>query len=81
MTKKDVKIFFKAIRNSDIDKVSELINSNNEYLVICNFAPPKKDDGQLGLQVAFKTGNFKIAKLLIEKGADINFIETSQTNE
>lgn len=81
MTKKDIKAFFKAIADSDINKVSELINSDKEYLRVCNVAPPKKDDGQSGLQVAFKTGNFDIAKLLIEQGADPNFIETSEINE
>lgn len=37
--------------------------------------PPKKDDGQSPLQVAIKTGNFDITNLLIDSGADINFIE------
>ena len=81
MTKKDIKVFFKAITDGDINKVSDLINSDNTYLIVCNVAPPKKDDGQSGLQLAFKTGNFDIAKLLIEQGADINFIETSTINE
>jgi ankyrin repeat protein len=61
--------------------VSELLNSDNGYLNVCNVAPPKKDDGQSGLQVAFKKGNFDVAKLLIEKGADVNFMETSKINE
>lgn len=81
MPKKDIKNFFQAIRDSDLKKVSELINNDKEYLTVCNVAPPKKDDGQSGLQVAFKTGNFDIAKLLIEQGADINFIEKSEINE
>ena len=81
MTKKDIKIFFKAISDGDINKVSELVDNNSEYLRICNVAPPKKDDGQSGLQVTFKTGNFEIAKLLIDKGADTNFMETSEINE
>ncbi len=81
MIKKDIKIFFKAISDGDINKVSELLNNNSEYLSICNVAPPKKDDGQSGLQVAFKTGNFEIARLLIDKGADTNFMETSEINE
>jgi ankyrin repeat protein len=81
MTKKDIKTFFKAITDSDFNKVAELLNSDKEYLTVCNVAPSKKDDGQSGLQVAFKTGNFDIAKLLIEQGADVNFIETSEVNE
>lgn len=81
MTKKDIKTFFKAISDGDLNKVSELINSDKEYLTVCNVSPPKKDDGQSGLQVAFKSGEFEIARLLIEQGADINFIETSDINE
>lgn len=81
MTKKDIKIFFKAVSDGDIKKVSEFLDNNKEYLFICNAAPPKKDDGQSGLQVAFKTGKFEIAKLLIDNGADVNFIETSKINE
>lgn len=81
MTKKDIKAFFKAISDSDLNKVSELLNSDKEYLTVCNVAPPKKDDGQSGLQLAFKTGNFEIAKLLIEQGADVNFVETSEVSE
>ena len=81
MTKKNIKIFFKAVTDGEINKVSELVENNTEYVTICNVAPPKKEDGQSGLQVAFKTGNFEIAKLLIDKRADINFIETSEINE
>ena len=81
MKKKDIKIFFNAIKNRELETVQELLNGNKEYLTTCNFAPPKKDDGQSGLQVAFKTANFKIAELLIVQGADVNFIEQSEINE
>jgi len=81
MKKKDIKTFFQAIRNSDLEKVKELITNNKEYLTVTNFAPPKNDDGQSGLQVAFKTANFTIAEYLIEQGADTNFIETSEIND
>jgi len=81
MTKKDIKVFFKAVSDGDVNQVSELLDKNLEYLGICNVAPPKKDDGQSGLQVAFETGNFEVAKLLIDKGANINFMEISGINE
>lgn len=81
MKKKDIKAFFKAIRANDIQTVTSLIRNDKNYVYACNFAPPKKDDGQSGLQVSFKTGNFEIALLLIENGADVNFIETSEVNE
>lgn len=81
MKKKDIKEFFQAIRKSDYSKVIELVSADKAYLTATNFAPPKKDDGQSGLQVAFKTGNFEIASYLIEQGANVNFIETSAINE
>lgn len=81
MKKKDIRNYFKAIADGDIEKLAELIESDKAYLTVCSFAPPKKNDGQSGLQVAFKTGNFDIAGLLIKKGADVNFIETSAINE
>ncbi|PSL43932.1 hypothetical protein CLV51_107244 [Chitinophaga niastensis] len=81
MTKKNIKTFFQAIRDSDLQKVAELIDTNKAYINICNVSPPKKDDGQSGLQVAFKTGNFDIAKLLIAQGSEVNFIEKSAINE
>ncbi len=81
MKKKDIKSFFKAIRNYEYEIVKTLVESDSEYLAITNFCPPKKDDGQSGLQVAFKVGAFDIAELLIEKGANVNFQETSEINE
>jgi hypothetical protein len=81
MKKKNIKIFFDAIRHKELETVQKLVTENKEYLTVCNFAPPKKDDGQSGLQVAFKTGKFEIAEFLIEQGADVNFIEQSEINE
>jgi len=81
MEKKNIKTFFKAIRDNDLRAVVTLVNSNKEYVNVCNFAPPKKDDGQSGLQVAFKTGNFDISLFLIKNGADVNFMEKSEINE
>ena len=81
MKKKDIKLFFKAVSEGDFNKVSELVDNNMEFLTICNVTPPKKDDGQSGLQVSLKTGNFEIAKFLINRGADVNFIEDSEINE
>jgi ankyrin repeat protein len=81
MKKKDIKIFFQAIRAGDLQQVKDLVTESKEYLRATNFAPPKKDDGQSGLQVAFKTGQFSIAAFLIQEGADVNFIETSDINE
>lgn len=80
MKKKEIKAFFKAIKDRDMGTITSLVNSDKAYVDVCNFTPPKKDDGQSGLQVAFKTGNFDIALFLIENGADVNFIEKSEVN-
>jgi ankyrin repeat protein len=81
MLKKDINAFFKAVRSGDIEQVAELLTADKAYLTVCRAAPPKQDDGQSGLQVAFKAGQFAIATLLIEQGADVNFQETSTVNE
>ena len=81
MLKKDIKAIFQAIRQGLLSDVETLIRTNPDLLHACNFAPPKKDDGQSTLQVAFKTGNFQIARFLIAQGADVNFIEKSELNE
>ncbi len=81
MTKKDIKAFFRSISDGDLHTVSALITSDKAYLSLTNFSPPKKDDGQSPLQMAFKTGNFDIARLLIENGADVNFQEVSAIND
>jgi len=70
-----VKKLFKAIRNADIDTVKNIIDNKPELVNCTAKQPPKKDDGQSPLQVALKTGNTVIAEYLIEKGANVNFIE------
>ncbi|WP_185234367.1 ankyrin repeat domain-containing protein [Teredinibacter franksiae] len=81
MLKKDIKGFFKAVRASDLELVKELHNKIPELVNACHTAPPKKDDGQSPLHVAYKTGNYEIADYLISQGADVNFIEQSTSNE
>ncbi len=76
-----MKALFQAIRHSDRAKVEKLLDADPSLVRSTAKAPPKKDDGQSPLQVAFKTGQFDIADLLIDRGADVNFIETSKVNE
>lgn len=76
-----MKVFFKAIRNYENQKVKDYINKKPELVNCVAKAPPKKDDGQSPLQVAFKVANFEIAEYLISKGANVNFQETSEINE
>jgi len=79
--KKDIKSFFSAIRKHDNLKVQIMLDSNPDIVNVRTFAPPKKDDGQSPLQVAFKCGNFEIADILINNNADVNFVEQSGINE
>jgi hypothetical protein len=81
MLKKDINAFFKAVRSGDIEQVAALVTIDKAYLTVCRAAPPKKDDGQSGLQVAFKAGQSATATLLVEQGADVNFQESSMVNE
>lgn len=68
------KLFF-AVRHNDFETVKELIAKKPDLISCTAKQPPKKDDGQLPLQVALKTGNFDIANYLLDLGADVNFME------
>jgi len=79
--KADLKSFFSAIRKHENDTVRALLKQEPSWVNARASAPPKKDDGQSPLQIAFKTGNFEIASLLIDSGADVNFMEETAINE
>ena len=79
--RKDIKLLIKSIRNKENETAKRLIDSYSEIIHCKAKTPPKKDDGQIPLQIAFKTGNYEIAWLLIERGSNVNFIETESINE
>jgi ankyrin repeat protein len=79
--KKNINTLFSAIRNHENATVRALLADNPALVNVCASAPPKKDDGQSPLQVAFKTGNFEMAAYLIDLGANIHFMEESQINK
>ena len=76
-----MKKLFLAIRHNDLPIVKEIIKKKPELVNCIAKQPPKKDDGQSPLQVAFKTGNFEIAEYLMDCGADVNFMESESCNE
>ena len=80
-TKTAIKSLIRAIRNGKDADVKKMIAADGELTNSCASAPPKKDDGQSPLQIAFKTGRFAIAEFLIDHGADVTFIEESVVNE
>ena len=70
-----MKKLFVAIRAADLETVKQIIEKRPELVNCTAKQPPKKDDGQSPLQVALKTGNTMIANYLLDKGADVNFME------
>ncbi len=70
-----MKKLFLAIRHEDIDTVRTLLDKKPELIACTATAPPKKDAGQSPLQVSCKTCAIDIAHLLLDRGADVNFIE------
>lgn len=76
-----MKTLFTAIRKREIEKIKELITKQPDLVNCITKQPPKKDDGQSPLQIAFKTGNFWAVKYFLENGADINFIDAPSVNE
>ena len=76
-----MKKLFSAIRNKNIDEVSKILDKNPELVNCIAKGISKKDDGEIPLQTAIKTDNYDIAKLLIERGANVKFMETEIENE
>lgn len=70
-----MKKLFVAIRQGDRETVCALLDRKPELIACTAKAPPKKDAGQSPLQVAIKSGNLAIAHLLLDRGADVNFME------
>jgi ankyrin repeat protein len=75
-----MRVLFKEIRAGDLVAVVARIDADPDLVRAVAKAPPKKDDGQSVLQVAIKSGNFEVANALIDKGADVNFIDSSALN-
>lgn len=73
-----MKKLFKAIRHNDLEEVRAIIEKKPELVSCISTPPPKKDAGQSPLQVAIKVDAFDIAYYLIEKGADVNFMESEE---
>ncbi len=76
-----MRALFKEIRAGDLAAVTRRLDADPDLVGAIAKAPPKKDDGQSPLQVAIKSGNFAIAQLLLDRGADVNFVEESAVNE
>ena len=78
--KTTIRKFFLAIRHDDRGLVKAMLMQDPALVNACALSPPKKDDGQSPLQVALKTAKPSIAHVLLDHGANVNFMETSQIN-
>lgn len=76
-----MKKLFSAIRNKNRDEVSKILDKDPELVNGIAKGISKKDDGEIPLQTAIKTDNYDIAKLLIERGANVKFMEKEIENE
>jgi len=70
-----------AIRNRKLEEVIAITNKKPEFVHCSVKRLPKRDAGQSALQIAIKTDNLDIAEFLINKGADVNFIEDKNIAE
>ncbi len=74
-----MKKLFTAIRQGKVDEVAALLDKNPDLISCLAKAPPKKDDGQSPLMVAIKSDNLEVAHLLLDRGADVNFKDASNS--
>lgn len=70
-----MKKLFSAIKKHDFEMVKEILEQKPDLISCVAKQPPKSDDGKSLLQVAIKDGTMEIANYLLDKGADVNFIE------
>ncbi|WP_147916303.1 ankyrin repeat domain-containing protein [Ruania zhangjianzhongii] len=68
---------FTDIVDGDEEKVLERIEKDPSVLSVVATGRPKKYAGQSPLQVAVRSGAFRIAELLLSHGADPNFVDRS----
>ena len=66
---------FQLLRRGDLEGVRQILDKKPEEVNAVSGDKPKRDQGQSLLQVAIKSGHLDIAELLIDRGADLNFIE------
>ena len=71
-----MKKLFTAIKKHDFDLVKKILEDNPNLIDCVAKQPPKSDDGKSLLQVAIKDGTIEIANYLLDKGANVNFMES-----
>ena len=71
-----MKKLFTAIHKGDLSTVQKLLDKDPALISCTAKKPPKTVDGQSPLQVALKSGQVEIVAFLLDKGADVNFMES-----
>ena len=64
-----MKEFFDAINSNDLDKVNRLIAGVKDVVMFVN---QTKNDGYTPLLIAAEKGHAAVARLLLERGAEVN---------
>lgn len=80
-TKKLIKEFVRCIQKHDYVQAKSLLDANPDLVHVTLKAPPAKYDGQSLLQIACRNAAAPIIEDLVNRGADVNFVETSEINE
>lgn len=70
-----MKKLFTAIHKGDLAAVQKLLDKDPALISCTAKKPPKNDDGQSPLQVALKSGQLETAAYLLDRGADVDFME------
>ncbi|AEV31397.1 ankyrin repeat protein [Owenweeksia hongkongensis DSM 17368] len=73
--------FFGMIKNEEFDHLNEISSSLDNYPELANEVVSglsKGIDGFSSLMLSIRFYNFSVAKLLVKRGADVNYIDSSQ---
>lgn len=70
-----MKKLFTSIQKNDYTAVAALLDKSPELISSVHQGNPKKHDGQSPLQVALKTSDCKMVRLLLAYDPDVNFME------
>ena len=70
-----MKKLFTSIQKNDYTAVTALLDKSPELINCVHQGSPKKYDGQSPLQVALKTADCKMVRLLLAYDPNVNFME------
>jgi hypothetical protein len=68
---------FTEVSSGDVEAVRQRLANDPDSIALVATGAPKKYAGQSPLMLALRTGQFEIAELLLDHGADVGFIDTA----